>query len=266
MTPYQLYQESRLDDAIETALREVKTAPADADKRLFLCDLLCMAHQLERADRQLDILAKQDVALAPGIALYRQLIRAEHARTGFFESGAVPEFMAEVPESLKLQLKASIAIREGNSAEARGLLEEASAATATVSGECDGQPFDSFRDLDDMTAPFMEALTSTGKYYWLPWEVIESLEFLKPRQLRDLVWRPAQMSIRNGPDAVVYVPVIYAGSHTSDDPQLRTGKSTDWVGNDGEPTRGVGQRTFLAGEEDRPILSITSIRFNADGG
>ena len=34
----------------------MKAAPTDVDARLLLCDLLCFDNQLERADRQLDVL------------------------------------------------------------------------------------------------------------------------------------------------------------------------------------------------------------------
>ncbi len=263
MTAYELYQQAQLDEAIEAAIREVKAKPADVDKRLFLCDLLCLAGQLERADRQLNTLMQQDPELAVGISLYRQLIRAEKARCEFAESGRVPEFMEDVGDSLKLHLRAAIAVREGDLAEARRLLDEADELRTPLTGQCDGEPFDDFRDLDDLMATLLEVLTSTGKYYWVPWERIESIEFPAARQLRDLVWRPAQMSIRNGPEAVVYVPAIYTGSHSSDDARLRAGQSTDWIETDGGPTRGVGQRMFLIGDEDKSILAIGKITFDA---
>ena len=113
MTAYELYQHARLPEAIEAALQQVKSTPTDADARLLLCDLLCCGHELERADRQLDVLMKQSPDLAVGIGLYRQLIRAETARTEFYESGRPPEFMEDVSEVLKLHLRASIAVRDG---------------------------------------------------------------------------------------------------------------------------------------------------------
>ena len=71
----------------------MKSAPTDINARLLLCDLLCFDSQLERADRQLDVLAQQASDMTAGIALYRQLIRAEAARRDLFESGRAPEFM-----------------------------------------------------------------------------------------------------------------------------------------------------------------------------
>lgn len=262
MTPYQLYQEARLDEAIQAALQSVKSNPSDPDKRLFLCDLLCLAHELPRADRQLETLGQQDSTLSVGISLYRQLIRAEQSRSEFYESGRPPEFMEDVPEILKLHLRASIAIRDGSLSEASSLLQEAENIRVHPNGLCDGVPFEDFRDLDDLTGPFLEVLTSTGKYYWVSWDRIETLGFRKPKLLRDLIWRPAEMSIRTGPDAVVYVPALYFGSHRSDDPQLRCGLGTNWVQAGDGPARGVGQRMFLVGNEDRPLMTLESISFS----
>jgi type VI secretion system protein ImpE len=263
-TAQEFYRQARLDEAIEAALHSVKSAPADIDGRLLLCDLLCLDNQLERADRQLDVVVQQDSALAAGIGLYRQLIRAEIARKDVFESGRSPEFMSEVSDVLKLHLRASIALREGHASEADDLLRQAETLRPAVRGECDGESFEDLRDLDDLTAPFLEVLTSTGKYYWIGWERIEKLEFRPPKYLRDLLWRQTEMAIREGPDAVVYVPVLYLGSHRSKDPAVRLGRSTDWSGPAGGPIAGVGQRTLLVGDQDKAILSIGRISFSLD--
>jgi type VI secretion system protein ImpE len=265
MTPYELYKQARLDEAIEAALRTVKAAPTDVDARLLLCDLLCFANQLERADRQLDVLVQQDSSLTPGVGLYRQIIRAELSRREVFESGRSPEFMGEPPASLEFHLRALIALREGAAHEASESLGHAEQMRVSLRGQCDEASFDDFRDVDDLTASFLEVLASTGKYYWLPWDRLESLEFRPPKHLRDLLWRPAEMVVRDGPEALVYVPVLYPGSHRSQDAELRLGRKTDWVQMPNGPTVGCGQRTFLVGDADKSILSIQKVAFSADG-
>jgi type VI secretion system protein ImpE len=56
--------------------------------------------------------------------------------------------------------------------------------------------------------------------------------------------------------------VLYAGASGEADETVRLGRFTDWRGGDGEPVRGVGQRTFLVGQESRTILEIQEITFN----
>jgi type VI secretion system protein ImpE len=264
-TPYELYREGRLDEAIQAAIGSVKVAPQNIDGRLLLCDLLSVANQFERAEGHLDVILEQDSGLAAGIGLYRQLIRAEVARREVFQSGRTPEMVAGDSDTLPLHVRAAAALREGSGAEAGALLREAERVRPAVAGECDGTPFEELRDLDDVLAPCLEVLTSTGKYYWIAWERIHSLEFHPPKYVRDLLWRQTQMVIRDGPDAVVYVPVLYPGSHRSTDSGLRIGRKTEWVEGEGGVTTGVGQRTLLVGDEDKPILSIGRIAFVPGG-
>jgi len=266
MTPNELYRDAKLGEAIEASLRQVKAAPADTNRRLFLCDLLCIDHQLERADRQLDVLMEQDATLVGGVGLYRQLIRAALARSEVFEAGRSPEFFGEITDTHQRHLTALLALREGHVAEAHALLADAERDRVSPAGECDGVSFDDLRDLDDRIGPLVEALTSTGKYYWITWDQIEKVEFKPPRVLRDLVWRPADLTLRDGPDAVVYMPVVYPGSHRHADPELRLGRRTEWMALDGGPTTGVGQRTWLVGDMDKPILTLGAISVSSDEG
>jgi len=253
------YEAGRLNDALAASLQEVKAAPADTGRRGFLCTLACFVGDLERADKQLDLLGDQDPKAALGVALFRQLIRAEQARQQFFADGRLPEFLTDATPILKMHLEASIHLRDDRPEEAVRLLGQAEEQRPKVGGVCDGQPFDDMRDVDDLTAPVFEVLTSTGKYYWVPIERVESVEFHPPQRPRDLLWRPARMIVRDGPDGEVYLPTLYAGSHAADDDSLRLGRSTDWTGGQGRPVRGLGQRTYLVGDEAKTILDVKEL-------
>jgi type VI secretion system protein ImpE len=147
-------------------------------------------------------------------------------------------------------------------AEAMRLFAEADEARPPATGVCDNQPFSDFRDLDDATSGFFEILTSTGKYFWIPIERVQAIEFRPPKRPRDLLWRQAEMSVEDGPDGEVYLPTIYIPFGAPLDDQLLLGRGTDWSGGDGEPTRGRGLRTFLVGGEAVPIMQLTSIEFS----
>ena len=263
VTPLDLYYAGRLQDALAAVTDKVKQKPTDLSSRGFLIELLCFQGELERADRQLEALSQQDPTLAVGVALVRQLIRAEQARQQFFSDGRMPEFLG-LPNPLMQQvLQASIALRENKVDEAARLLDEVETKRPRVAGTCDGKPFADLRDLDDLTGPVMEMLTNNGKYYWVPWDSVELIEFRKPERPRDLQWRRARVVVRDGPDGEVHLPALYAGSHQAADERLKLGQMTDWRGGQGAPVLGAGQRMLLVGDEDKPFLEISELKFDA---
>lgn len=263
MNAQEHYQAGNLQEAVTAALEDVKHHPTDGSKRSFLCEMLCLAGDLERADRQLDALGQQDPQAIPGVSLFRQLIRAEQARQQFYTDGRLPEFLnQEITPDLGRHLEAAVLLREGKATQAADVLASSEEQRPIVNGTCDDQPFDGLRDLDDLTASFFEVLTSTGKYYWIPFERVELVEFHPWARPRDLLWRRAHMVVRGGPDGEVFLPVLYAGSTTDPNDQIRLGRTTDWRGEAGAPVRGFGQRLFLVGDSDRPILEMQTLFLN----
>jgi type VI secretion system protein ImpE len=261
MTPQELFKAGSLREAIAAATDEVKRHPADTSRRGFLCELLCFAGDFQRADTLLDALGNQDPQAVLGVSLFRQVLRAEQARQDFYKDGRVPEFLDTPEPHLKLHLEASIALREGKPQEAAKMLEQAEELRPAVAGACDGVAFDDFRDIDDLSAGFFEVLTSTGKYYWIPVERVELIEFRAAERPRDLLWRRAHTVVRGGPDGEVFFPTLYGGTLSESDDLLRLGRMTDWRGADGEPRRGVGQRTFVVGDEDKTIMELKELTF-----
>lgn len=262
MTPGELYQAGQLTEALEAAQADVKKHPSDTSRRGLFCEMLCFAGQFDRADQQLDTMGKQDPDSMIGVINFRQLLRAETARQQFFAEGRVPEFLSEPGGTLKKQLEASIAIREGQQDEAARLLQEAEEARVHASGVCDGEPFSDWRDLDDLTAAVFEVLTNTGKYYWIPIERFELIEFRAPERPRDLIWRRAHIVVTDGPDGEVFLPALYPQTGDSDDDQLRLGRGTTWSGDDQSPVRGVGQRMYLVGDDTRSIMQLKQVEFH----
>ncbi len=257
------YQAGKLNDAVTAALEDVKKNPTDAGKRGFLCELLCLSGDLERADRQLDMVAQQGMEAGIEVVQFRQLLRAEEARQQFFKEGRLPEFInQDITPNLQKHLEASILIREGKGAEAAALLTKVAEETPPITGTRDGQPFEGLRDLDDLTACFFEVFATTGKYYWIPFQLVESLELHDLETPRDLMWRGAHMSLRGGPDGDVFLPVLYTGSAADADDQVRLGRLTDWRGEAGARIRGFGQRMFLVGDQEHSILEIKALTIN----
>lgn len=258
MKAKQFYENGELFKAIAAMNDEVKQMPQDIYKRDFLRELLCIAGELERADKQLDVIAQQDVRATVGAALVRQLIRAEQARLQCFKEGRVPEFIGEPTAALKWHLQALIELREGNTEQAYECLQKANAERLPVHGECDGVAFQNLRDLDDTCAGFFEVLTSNGKYYWVAFEQIKHIEFRAPERPTDLIWRRAHMTVNDGPEGEIYIPAIYVNTLPEDE-TARLGHKTDWQGDDNKPVVGIGQRLLLIGEEAVPIMEIQEL-------
>lgn len=261
MTASELLQAGQLAAATEAAVAAVKQSPTEMGRRFLLAELLCFQGEWERADKQLETLMQQADESALRVMLFRQLLRAETARRQFYTEGRLPEFVAEVSPSLRLHLDASIALREGKPTEAMELLEQAENQRPRVTGKRGDQSFDDLRDVDDMNAGYFEVLTSNGKYYWIPTERIESMEFEKPQRPIDLIWRCVHLNVTDGPEGNVYLPALYVDTPGQPDEQLRLGRGTEWIGGDGSPARGIGQRIYLIGDEAIPIMQLDKIEF-----
>ncbi|HME25582.1 MAG TPA: type VI secretion system accessory protein TagJ [Acetobacteraceae bacterium] len=260
-TAASLFRAGRLDDAVAAAQAALRKAPTDLNARVLLGELLAFAGNLERADVVLDAASTIDPSTAMVVAEFRQLIRADMARRQLFRDGRVPEFLADPTETQRLQLAALVALRAGDLAEASRQAEAAEAARPHAPGKRGDAAFDDLRDADDLLAGSFEVLTTTGKYFWIPTERVETLEFHPPKRPRDLLWRRASMSVASGPDGEVYLPVVYA----ADDPvtdALRLGRETDWRQPEGGPVRGVGQRMFIVGEDAVPMMELGNFRFD----
>lgn len=259
MTPGELYEAGELDQAVEAALETVRSRPSDAGARWMLCELMCLRGEFDRAEKHLATLSDQQPDMASQVALFRQLVRAALTRRDVFESGAAPELLEPATPVIERTLKLLLSIREGE--DCSGRLEEIEEASPVVSGTCNGAEFTGVRDLDDVSAHVAEVMTSTGKYFWIPYDCIEELEFAKPERPRDLIWRQVHMTVRGGPDGEVYWPCLYPGTERLEDNALRLGRATDWTESSGV-VRGTGLRMMLWGEEDRPVLELEKVVFS----
>lgn len=262
-----LFREGRLADALGAANAAVRKAPTDIGSRILLAELLLFAGNVDRVDVVLDACADLDPTSAIVVAEFRQLLRGETARRQLFSEGRVPEFLGEPTAAQRLALSAVVALRDGDTAGAGKLAAEAEEARIHPSGTTSDGPFDDMRDGDDVLGCCFEAITTTGKYFWLPPERIIDMQLHPLKRPRDLFWRRASVQVADGPDGDVYLPTIYppldksAGEQTD---ALRLGRATDWhqFGEDG-PTRGIGAVTLVVGEEPRTWLEMNAIQFKS---
>jgi type VI secretion system protein ImpE len=258
-----LLRAGKLSEAVIAAQNAVRKAPTDLSARILLAEILVFTGNLERADVLLDAASTIDPSTAMVVAEFRQLIRADMARRQLFRDGRVPELLTDPTEVQRLQLAALVALRANDPAEAAKSAAAAEEARPRVAGFHNDAPFDDLRDADDLLAGNFEVLTTTGKYFWIPTERVVSAEFHPPKRPRDLIWRRVSMSVAEGPDGDVYVPVIYAGGTDPASELLRLGRETDWTDAEAGPVRGIGQRVLLCGDDDIAIMDLGALRFGA---
>lgn len=263
MNAREFYQAGQLDNAIKAIVEEVKSNPTDTNRRGFLSELLLIARAWDRADKQLDMIGHQNPDAMMGIMMWRQIIRAGQSREQFLTKGRVPEVL-EVPDELvQNYLKAAVLLNDGQSKEAAIVLEEAEKSRTPLSGVLDGVPFSDFRDLDDRMPGVLEVFTCNGKYYWIPFSRVISLDFFKPESALDLVYRRAHLEINgDGPDGEVYIPATYMPVPDEDREATLLGRTTGWLGEEGEPVMGVGQKMYYVGEQAKTIMEMQRLKFD----
>jgi len=250
-----------LSAAIESAINLVKTNPTNEAARIFLFELSCFAGDWERAERQLDVIGRQDTNAMIGSKIYQGNFAAERDRMKYFSDGVAPEFMSPKPAYLDTLMAANNRVREGNVAEARELLDEVEESRPAFKVSINGEGFSDFRDYNDLTMCVFEVLLR-GSYLWLPFEQVQKIELYKPKTLRDLFWVHANVEMVNGTTGEMFLPALYSGTWKSSNDQVRLGRMTDWRELGPDTYAGEGMRIFWMDGRDKSILDIETLEFN----
>jgi type VI secretion system protein ImpE len=263
-TATERWQSGDLAGCIAAQTEVVKAHPADVDARSFLFALLCHAADWDRAGTHLRAMAAADPGMQRSVVFYRGLLTAEIHRQGVFEGDAVPVLPPSAPAHMEHRLAALQAWRRGDAETARQHLASALDSQPDMTGLVNGVAFSGWRDLDDLLGSVCEVLVG-GRYLWLPWEWIGSLDVAAPQRLPDLLWVSARLLQRDGEELSVNLPALYPGSQTWSDQALKLGRCTDWVGEEGLQ-RGRGQRMLAFGDEsdevrELPLLELRTLEF-----
>ena len=248
MTASELFQAGQLQAAIDAQIQKVKSQPADQAARLFLFELMLFSGDLDRARKQLDVLNYDKPEATAAVDSYRSALASEQARRDVLAGKARPKFLKDAPAHAELRLQSLATLAADHPAEADALIDQANAVTPVVRSTVNGRPVEGLRDADDLFGTILEVFAG-GNYVWIPLEQVESISMNPPAHPRDILLRPAQLAVVEGPNADVLLPGLYAGSHTHPDESIRLGRVTDWSTGDDRPTRGVGGKLFLAGDQ-----------------
>ncbi|MBV9879080.1 MAG: tetratricopeptide repeat protein [Gemmatirosa sp.] len=232
-TARELYAAGRLDAAIELLGAELRSNPTDAQRRTFLFELLSMAGQYDRAEKQLDVLARAGAQAQAGTMLYRAALSAERVREHMFSTGDHPNAPAPGP----------------------------------VAGTRDGRPFAEIEDADPRLGARLEVIAG-GRYLWLPFAHLAAVRLEAPTRLRDLRWVPARVatneSVRDMELGEVLLPVLTPGAWRHADGDIRLGRATDWDELPNGDFAPVGQKVLRIDGEHVPLLEIRELTFASE--
>ncbi len=223
-----LYAAGQLGAAIEALGVELRNFPADAQRRTFLFELLTFAGDWSRAQKQLDVLAKNGHMAEAGTMLYRSAIEAERVREHMFDTGDFPT----------------------------------TAAPSPVGGTLNGEPFTSIEDADARLGARLEVIAG-GRYLWIPFAHLASVTMPAPARLRDLHWAPAQL--RTGPSVAdkelgeILLPALSVGAWRHADDDIRLGRATDWEDLPSGDFAPVGQKLLRVDDRLVPLVDVREL-------
>jgi type VI secretion system protein ImpE len=257
-TTTDLYFQGKLREAIDAQIGAVKAKPADQSLRLFLFELFSFAGEFDRAHKQLDVLKFEEPELLAAAVNYRNCLESEALRTKTFQNSVEPGYLKPPPDHVKLRFEALVKLQSGDSAGAKAALEKAEEATPEYKGSLNDKPFEYLRDSDDILGPVLE-IFAKGKYYWLPYEEIELLASVPPKVPRDIIWRAANLQVRDGAAGEIFMPAIYFGSWQHADDAVKLGRKNDFIENPNGPGRAVGMRVLLTESDDIPFAKLENL-------
>jgi type VI secretion system protein ImpE len=229
MNGAELYRAGRLEEAIEALGAAVRDNPTDAQRRTFLFELLCFAGNYDRAEKQLDALARNGQDAEMGALVYRGALHAERIRQSMFETdGMLPSSVEPSP----------------------------------VSGTINGQPFTTLEDADPRIGARLELFVA-GQYTWMPLAHVAAVSMQAPRRLRDLLWAPVIVKPAAGAELTeigeVLMPVLTPGAFRSADAEVRLGRVTDMEDLADGTVVPIGQKLLLVDGEELPILELREL-------
>lgn len=251
-----LLKAGRLSEALGRVAEEVKAKPGDLAARTFYFELLSLNGDLDRAAKQLDVLANETGEMGN---LYVGAIQAERERRNFFHGGPRPRLLGEPPYA-SLYLEAVESYAAGQTATAFERLQEVQ-SQALLRASLNGTEVHELNDSHDLIGPFLE-LVIDNHYAWVPWESIQSLTIPEPQYLRNTVWTPASLLLHSGDQGQVLVFSLYVDSHLREE-DIKLGRRTIWEQDPAGFTVAYGQKVIATEERDWPILEIRSIEVEA---
>ncbi|QYK42381.1 MAG: virulence protein SciE type [Paracoccaceae bacterium] len=247
-----------IDAALSALQADVRSRPADPKLRIFLFQLLCVMGDWKRAITQLKVSAELDQMATPMAQTYREAIICEVYREKVFAGEKDPLVFGEPQEWVALLVEAMKALAAGRADEAATLRDRAFDAAPAVTGTLNGERFEWVADADMRLGPVLEAVVN-GRYFWMPFNAVAKITADEPRDLRDCVWTPVNIILKNGGDIVALLPTRYAGTAERGTAAHKLARATDWAEAGGGAFTGIGQRLLATDAGDTALMDLRNL-------
>lgn len=252
----EMLQLGQLSGAVQWLENELKEDPMNVDFRSSLIELLCIKGELERADKQLNIMVQKHPEFLIGASNLRQLIRAEQARKDFSNGVSVPELFNGTNAHSEALLKLNVELHDGDHNSIRASAEHLEKMRPVFTMEVNTSQVEELRDLDDTLGGFIEIFSTDGKFYLAELSEIEYISFKPAESLIEKVWRRVDLSIKNGPSGEAHIPLVYVQSETDAE---KLGCETDWKEISTDVMVGVGKKMWFVDDVAMPFSDFTKL-------
>ncbi len=243
--------DGRLADAVALQEAAVGAAPDAPAPRRLLVDLLAFAGRLDEALEHLARIDSPEPDWPEAARGLHRLFRSERLRT---VEGRAPAITPDPPpKHAARRWRAVQLLRRARPDDAVRAVDAADQVSPVVRGFVNGRAFEGLRDADDRFGSVLEAARG-GEYLWVPWEALRKVVLAPAAALLDQLYRPAVLTFRDGTTADVHLPLVYPASYRAEG-AFALGTETDHVCPDNGPTRCVGGKLLLVGEDDEVMLS-----------
>ena len=254
-----LFKAGDISGARAALALELRRSPQDVRARQFFWQLLAIVGDLDKAEAQLRALGGVQASAMMLGSVYMQAINAERLRSRTFAGEIAPKSLVGIEpwvEGLLGALAATIKSEPGAGARHEAALAEAPASAGSIEGEA----FEWIADADSRFGPMLEVVIGAD-YGFIPFVAMNRIRASEVADLRDTVWRPAEISLKSGQSSMVFIPARYPGTTESSDPALLLGRRTDWADVDGIEI-GSGQRLLSTDVSDIAVLEPFDIRLS----
>ncbi len=261
--------QGKLEDTLLQLQATVRSDPSNVKHRVFLFQLLAVMGQWDRALTQLNVAGELDASTLAMVQTYREALLCEGLRADVFAGKRSPVVFGKPEQWIALLLESLRLMADGHYAKSQDIRDQAFELAPATSGNIgdpagqDSEKFEWIADADTRMGPVLEAIIN-GRYYWVPFHRIQSINIEVPEDVRDMVWMPAYFTWANGGETVGLIPTRYPGSEASEDNQIRLAQKTIWQELDNGVYQGMGQRMFTTDAGEYPLMDLRLITLNSE--